>query len=725
MKDTTEAKKNNEELFRLLIEGATQYAIIMLDPAGNVCSWNTGAERLLGYSEAEIIGESGIVFFTPEDRATGQFEIELSTAAREGRAEDNRWHVKKDNSRFFATGIVSPLITEEGHLRGYVKIMRDNTAQRLAEEALKKSNEELERRLAAEMELKQTEAALKQTQVDFQLVVNSISEYAIILLDKDGRITHWNQGAVNILGYTAEEAQGQSIALFLTHEDAVQGLALHCLQYALVKGQFADDKWYMRKGGERFFGTGMIQRMADEAGNLRGFALILRDITARKLVEEQTIYLANHDTLTGLTNRTSFSNRLHEELADAQRRQTMIAVLLLDLDRFKYINDTLGHHAGDMLLKEVAKRLMSCIRETDTVSRLGGDEFIVIQTGIQRIEDVNICAQKIVHELARPYTLDGLEVHSCTSIGVTIYPKDAQDAVQLLKNADIAMYKAKSFGGSNYQFYTDQLNSAVRERNSLEALMRHAIKNGEMELHYQPQINLGDWKISGVEALLRWKNPVLQTISIAKLVELAEETGLINQIGKWVLQSACQQIKIWRDMQLPSFRMAVNLSVCQFREQSFLGETLKILKDHHIPPQWLELEISEKLFIANNPFSNTLHEFKELGMQITVDDFGTGYSALNHLRQFPVDVIKIDQSLIQHLPHRRQDAAITSSIIGLARNLDICVVAEGVESTEQLAFLKTEQCTTAQGFLFSHPLLPNELELLLRQGNWSHMNPVN
>lgn len=718
-------KSYQDNLYQLLIDAATGYAIIMLDRDGNIASWNSGAERLLGYREDEILGKSAEIFFTPEDRAAGEPAREMASAIANGQATDDRWHLRRDQSRFFAAGLVFPLKNESGELEGFVKIMRDHTQRQLAEDSAKWANQETQQRIKEEFGRRQAEAALSQSQQDFQMLMDSVTEYAIMLLDREGVITDWNQGAENIFGFKKEEANGRYYSFFFTPEDVECGFDRMELERARDEGRSVNDRWHIRKNGERFFATGMLHPMHDRAGNLRGFAKIMRDTTERKLSEERTVYLANHDLLTSLPNRTYFSTRLREELADARRSNKLLALLLLDLDRFKFINDTIGHHAGDLLLQEVARRLSACVRETDMVARLGGDEFVVIQTSLHHPRDGKVLAEKIVQELAKPFMIDGHEVHSGASVGVTVFPTDATDFAELLKNADIAMYRAKA-SRNGYQFYTQTLQTEVQARKKLDDQLRHAMKEQELELHYQPQIDLESWRITGVEALLRWKGRGLQSFSITELITAAEENGLIVEVGEWVIDQVCRQIKLWQQARLPHFRVAINLSPLQFRDRTFVRIVKDALKTHEISAHCLEVEITERLLMDNSDANNlTLQELKTMGVRISVDDFGTGYSALSYLRNFPVDAIKIDQSLVQHLPFNQQDVAIASSIIHLAHNLGIKVVAEGVESTDQLAFLRLQACTSAQGYLFQPPMPAAELETLMRDGHWSYMNTMN
>jgi EAL domain-containing protein (putative c-di-GMP-specific phosphodiesterase class I) len=358
------------------------------------------------------------------------------------------------------------------------------------------------------------------------------------------------------------------------------------------------------------------------------------------------------------------------------------------------------------------------------VARLGGDEFVIIQTHLAQPKAAGVLTQKLIKELSRTYLLDGQEIHSSASIGVAVYPKDAKDPVQLLKNADIAMYQAKVQGRYNYVFYKEEMRTQANSRKSLGENLRRALEKKEFILHYQPQIDLSSWKVTGVEALLRWQCPQLQMLPPAEFINLAEETGLIIPIGEWVLRTACLQNKIWQKAGISPFRIGVNLSARQFKNAKFVETVGRALKDASLDPAYLELEITERLLMeSTHSNSAILASLKTIGVHISIDDFGTGFSALSYLKHFPIDVLKIDQAITQHLPHNRYDTAITSAIISLAQALGIRVIAESVETVEQLAFLKKQGCTSIQGFLCSPPVTAGELEKLLREGYWSRVNP--
>lgn len=442
-----------------------------------------------------------------------------------------------------------------------------------------------------------------------------------------------------------------------------------------------------------------------------------------KRAEEETVkafeklnYLSYHDPLTNLPNRIQFNEQLTQALARAYREGSNLAVMFLDLDRFKIINDTLGHNNGDILLQEVAKRLTNCVRKGDTISRLGGDEFTVILPGVTCGQDAAKVAQKIIDILAQPFTLDCHELFITTSIGISVYPTDGEDMETLVKNADAAMYLAKEQGRDKYQFYTEAMNDAALERLTMENNLRKAIQRKELEVYYQPIVDVKSKKINGLEALVRWQHPELGLIEPDKFYQLAEETGLILPLGEWVMQTACAQNKAWQEAGLPNLYMSVNLSARQFQQQSLVNSVIQILNETSLDPQYLQLEITEGIAMFNEDrVIAKLRTLKNLGILIAIDDFGTGYSSLSCLKKFPIHKLKIDQIFIHNLTVDTFDSAITSSIINMAHSLGLDVVAEGVETEAQLAFLQKDWCNEVQGYLFSGPLPATALEKYLFQ----------
>jgi diguanylate cyclase (GGDEF)-like protein/PAS domain S-box-containing protein len=438
---------------------------------------------------------------------------------------------------------------------------------------------------------------------------------------------------------------------------------------------------------------------------------------ARQQVEERVRHLAHYDELTGLPNRTMFNERLGHALSGAQRAERSLVVLFIDLDRFKNINDTLGHDAGDHVLKEVAQRLRSCLRASDTVGRLGGDEFVVLLEEPPRPLNAAVVAQKMLVALGKPFPVQGQEFHITASIGISSYPDDGTDMQTLMKNADIAMYRAKEQGKNNFQFYSAQINGHSIERLTLESSLRRALERSEFLLHYQPKLDLGTGRVTGVEALVRWQQPERGLIPPAEFIQLAEETGLIVPIGEWVLKTACAQNKTWQHQGLPPVRVAVNLSARQFAHADLLQDVSQVLKETGLDPAFLEFEITESMVMHNPEHAIVLlNELKAIGIHLAIDDFGTGYSSLGYLKRFPLDSLKIDRAFIRDLPGDSDDVAITRAIIAMAHSLRLSVVAEGVETAEQQDFLLEHDCDEIQGYYFSKPQPAAEIASLL-QGN--------
>ena len=453
-----------------------------------------------------------------------------------------------------------------------------------------------------------------------------------------------------------------------------------------------------------------------DARGFVGYRGVGRDVTDRKTAENRIEFLAMHDSLTGLPNRVAFSELLHLAIESAQRRQRKLAVLFIDVDRFKLINDTLGHEAGDKLLKAMSQYLKDCLRSSDVVARLGGDEFVVLLPEINDPEEVTRVARKILSAVAKPILISGQEIRVTASIGISMYPLDAEDEPSLMKHADIAMYLSKDDGKNNFQFYSKNIPSYSSERLAMESCLRQALERNEFHIHYQAKIDLGTRTISGVEALLRWRSPELGDVSPTQFIPVAEETGLILPIGKWVLHCACAQNIAWQRQGLPPVCMAVNLSPRQFADEGLLGDVASALRETGMKPELLELEITESMVILNPERAmKLLTAIKDLGVRLAIDDFGTGYSSLAQLKRFPIDTLKIDRSFIRDLPGDAEDKAITEAIIAMGKTLHLTVVAEGVETPEQESFLRDSACDQMQGYYFSKPIGADQFGELLRQ----------
>lgn len=488
-----------------------------------------------------------------------------------------------------------------------------------------------------------------------------------------------------------------------------------------------DHQILLPDGTERFVHT-EAEVVADKDGRPVLVTGTVQDITERKQTEERIRYLAYYDSLTSLPNRILFKDHLERAINYAERHQRKIAALFLDLDRFKYINDTLGHSVGDKLLQKVAERLGQCVRKYDQLSRdpnepftviarLGGDEFTILLDDIGHAQDAAKVAQRIIETTAKPFELEGHEVFVTVSIGISVYPNDGRDLNALIKNADTAMYHAKELGRNNFQFYTEVMNATAFERMKLENQLRKALERDEFMLHYQPQVDTRSGRIIGLEALIRWHNAELGMISPADFIPLAEETGLIICIDDWVITTACKQLKLWEEAGLPPVRVAINLSGQHFRQKNLVQTVRQIVDDTGINPNCLELELTEGVLMSKAMETiTTLNELKAMGLSLSVDDFGTGYSSLSYLTRFPLDVLKIDQSFVANVTDDPDNAAIITAIIAMARSLKLEIIAEGVETVEQMTFLRAHGCHEMQGYLFGRPLPAEAATLLLREG---------
>jgi diguanylate cyclase (GGDEF)-like protein len=444
-------------------------------------------------------------------------------------------------------------------------------------------------------------------------------------------------------------------------------------------------------------------------------ARVMRYAIERKRVDERMAYLAHYDVLTGLPNRVLFRDRLTRAFAHAQRHGHNIALMFLDLDHFKSINDTLGHDAGDQFLKAVARRLENCVRRNDTIARLGGDEFTVILEDVNDSNDVVAVADKIVDAMSRSHPLEGHEVFVTVSIGIALYPSSGLDAATLIKNADTALYNAKEHGRSCYRFYNPQMHVMASERLAMVTALRHAVRRQEFVLHYQPQLDPRTQRVHGVEALLRWNHPENGLISPSQFIHLLEDTGLIITVGEWVLRDACRQQRALQDAGMP-VRMSVNVSMRQFRQPDFVDRVAGVVRESRIDPQFLQLEVTESLLVDNvSATTAKLHALREIGIRISIDDFGTGYCSLSYLKQFPLQTLKLDHTFIKDIEHRSNDAAIANAIIALGHSLNMEVVAEGVETERQLDFLRGQGCDAVQGFLYSEPMPAHALPTWLRE----------
>ena len=525
----------------------------------------------------------------------------------------------------------------------------------------------------------------------------------IAVYDRELRCVLWNDVMQELTGHDAVSAIGRPAAELFPHEHQAEELLRRALAGETVS---SPDLQFETRWGAAVYRP----YVDDESAQTAGVIAVVRDITERKAVEQQIEYQAYHDSLTGLANRRLFQEHLSLALALAQRREKQVAVLFLDLDGFKVVNDSLGHTIGDALLLQVAKRLRNAVRDGDTVARVGGDEFTIVLQELSHAQDAAVVAQKVLRTIAAPMDVAGHKLYITASIGITLFPTDGEDAETLLKNADAAMYRAKAEGRNTYQMSTRELSRSTQQRMTVESGLHLALEAGEFALMYQPQIDVETMEVVGMEALLRWRHPERGVILPEEFIHVAEERGLILPIGDWVLRQACLDARRFHDRGMPHFRVAVNLSARQFRDPSLASTVESALRDSGIPPATLELEITESMAMENVHLTlATLEQFRRAGVTIAIDDFGTGHSSLSYLKRFPIDALKIDRSFVTDLPDKFEDAAIVSSVIQLANGLGMRVVAEGVETSEQLDFLRESGCREVQGFYFSYPAPIEEL----------------
>lgn len=569
-----------------------------------------------------------------------------------------------------------------------------------------------------------SERALRETNQFASEIIDNAGE-GIVVYDRDLRYLLWNRFMEDLTSMPAAEVLGRRALDLFPHirEQGVDELLGRAMAGETVASP--DIHYFVPGTGKRGWISAVYRPHCDASGKIVGAIGLIRDITERKNAEQEIEYQAYHDSLTGLANRRLFQEHLSLALALAQRRRRSVAVLFLDLDHFKLINDSLGHSVGDAMLKQVATRLRAAVRDGDTVARVGGDEFTIVLQDLSDRDDAEIVARKVLRQVAAPIEVAEHRLYVTTSIGITVFPDDGDDAETLLKNADNAMYRAKAEGRNTYHISTVELSRSVQERMTLESGMHGAMERNEFEIWYQPQIDVRGNRIIGMEALLRWKHPSRGVIGPAEFIAVAEERGFIVVIGDWVLRKACEQVNILRARGYRDLRVAVNISPRQFREETLVARVEAALHETGIDPQMLELEITEGVAMENVELTvDVLTQLRKLGITIAIDDFGTGHSSLSYLKRFPIDALKIDRGFVEDLPDRFEDAAIVKAVIQLAHGLNLRVIAEGVERQEQLDFLKGHGCREIQGYLFGMPMRLSDFEKVLERGMAAGPLPV-
>ena len=569
------------------------------------------------------------------------------------------------------------------------------------------------------IERKRLEDALFVEKERAEVTLNCIGD-AVICTDISGSITFLNAVAENMTGWPLKEAVGRPMAEVLKMVDGKNRETIpDPMEMAIKENQIVhlpSNCILIRRDGYEIPIEDTVAPIHNRDGQATGAVLVFRDVSTARSMTQQLAHSAEHDVLTGLPNRKVLKDRVSQAIALAPRHGKNVAVLFLDLDGFKHVNDSLGHPTGDKLLQSVAKRLAECVRGSDTVSRQGGDEFVVLLSEVAQSEDAAISARRILQAVAEPHSIDQHHLHITTSIGVSVYPEDGTDAETLIKNADTAMYQAKENGRRSYQFFTPAMHVRAVERQFLEEGLRSALERQEFALHYQAKIDLKTGAITGAEALLRWTHPLRGPIPPVQFIPVAEDCGLIRPIGSWVLREACRQARAWVDAGLPVSTIAVNVSAMQLLDEKFLEGVFEVLKDTGLDPRSLELELTESVLMKHaGPTASILKALRKAGIQVAVDDFGTGYSSLSYLGTFPIDALKIDQSFVRQIS-AAGDATIVTAVISMARSLKLRVIAEGVETQTELILLQAERCDEAQGYYFSRPVVPEEFAKLLQDG---------
>ncbi len=678
----------NEQQARLLVRSEERYrqlfrfapdGIVIADEQGRCIEVNHAGLALVGASERDLIGRPVATLFGHCDAERWS---RSQTSLSEGGTRVDEWMLCQPDGAACPVEVSASLLPD-GHWQGFVR--------------------DISKRRAAANEMRLAAAVFDNT------------EDAILITDAERRIVAVNRAYSAMSGFAAHEVIGRDPRLHRSgrHDDAFYRVMWKSLKDG---GQWTGELWNRHKAGHDYPVLENISVVRDERGVITNYVAIMTDIHALKQAEQRLIELAHQDALTGLANRHVFQLKLEQSLAHARRNHQQVALLFLDLDRFKLINDTLGHEAGDQLLKVIAQRLRRSVREEDIVARLGGDEFTVVLEQIGCADNAATIAEKIIQAVSEAVTLDAGQVHTSTSIGISMFPEDARTAGDLARAADAAMYRAKSGGRQTFEFYTPELTEQATMRMSVEQGLRRALEADQLVLHYQPQVDLKSGRTCGVEALLRWQHPERGLLSPETFLPVATESGLINRVGAWVIRESCAQARRWQDANLPMVRIAINIAGHQLMYDHTVEVLTQALRDNALSTRdvLLQLEITESLLQSGEQVRATLATLRDMGFSIAIDDFGTGYSSLSHLKHLPVDTLKVDRSFMQDMPQDRDNAAIVSAIISMGHRLGMRVITEGVENEEQLAFLREHGCDEAQGFLFSPAVTPDVVAAILR-----------
>lgn len=706
-----------EDRYRDLLDAAPD-ALVVVDEWGDIVVINVQAQRQFRYSRDELVGLP-VTTIVPEGFAERLLADDVRTAgeALAQRSEEGveLRGLRKDGTEFPIELTLSRL-ESSGELL-VTGAIRDITSRKQNEAELRQTVVELGR---ASLDRRIMERVLFEEKERAEVTLNSIGD-AVVCTDIVGNVTFLNVVAQTMSGWPLAEATGQPVTEVL---HVLDGTTRQVAPSPTERAVGANGAAYLsnailvRRDNREIPIEDSVAPIHNREGQITGAVSVFRDVSAARAMAVAMVHTAQHDFLTGLPNRTTLHDRIGQAIAFAARHRKRVAVLFLDLDGFKHINDSLGHPIGDKLLQSVAGRLVECVRGADTVSRQGGDEFVVLLSEVQQLEDAAITARRMLRAVMAAHQIEQHELRLTVSIGVSVYPDDGGDAETLVKNADTAMYQAKENGRQGYQFFKPAMNVRAIERQAIEEGLRGAVERREFALHYQPKIDLRTGAVAGAEALVRWSHPTRGNVPPTQFISIAEDTGLILPIGAWILREACAQAQAWVAAGLPATVMAVNVSGMEFRNDDFVDGLFAILDETGFDPSFLELELTESVLMQRPESAvSMLYRVRERQIRVAVDDFGTGYSSLSYLRKFPIDTLKIDQSFVRQISTQGQDAAMVTAVIAMAQSLKLRVIAEGVEKLEEVTFLRAQECDAAQGYYFSPPVLPHQFARLLKAGS--------
>ena len=660
-------------------------SVVITDSVGNIAYVNNQFEDSSGYSMAEVIGRNPRLLKTGETSAQ-EYQYLWDIISGGGIWYGDLHNRRKNGTLYWERARIAGVKNQQGEIINYIAIKEDIT------------------------QLKQDEKQLRLASAVFETAAE-----AIVVTDSENCIQVINPAFSRITGFSRSEVVGKNPSVLSSgqHDKHFYDVLFETLSSS---GSWEGEIWNRRKSGDIYPEWLRISTMRDEFGKLEGYVALFHDISKRKKSEEHIVHQANYDVLTGLANRKLFTERLTWALDRADREQDRVALLFIDLDRFKQVNDTRGHSFGDLLLQEVANRLLMNLRKTDTAARLGGDEFAVILPGLYKLQTLEALIGKLLLNLSQTYVLDGHEAFISASIGVTLFPDDGDTPEILLRNADSAMYQAKAKGRNDFQFFTQEIMEQSQKHGEMEQSLRNALERNELYLNFQPIIEMSSGRMVSAEALIRWQHPQKGLISPAEFIPLAEELGLIRPIGEWVLVEACRFAASWSEYSSSAPRVAVNLSSRQFERQNIVDVVQSILQQTGLPAERLTLEITESLMVATtSQIVAQLNGLRELGIEISIDDFGTGYSSLSYLKKLPLSCLKIDRSFVMDITTDPEDRLLVAAILSMAQSLNLKVIAEGVETTAQADFLKSKNCQFVQGYLYSRPLSKDDFITILKQ----------